>query len=234
MDPDFPKAMLPNIEKFLEQDHHRPPGYNIYDDVFDTSCFYPLQRKRELATMIATARDANPKVIYEIGADKGGSLYHWCKCFPLVEKIIACEIRGTPYRYLFEKAFPEIKFLWIEGSSYDKENVERVVAFLGEKELDVLFIDGDKSAFHVDFDIYQPMMADTGIVFMHDIRDDGPRQSFELLQKRGWKAGIILDESEAHEAVAREKRGEPLTSEHEYWLRYWKGASCGVGVFRMS
>lgn len=234
MDADFPLEMLPCIQDFFSQDKHRPPGYNLYPDVFRTGAFAPLQRMRELEKMIGVARESNPKVIYEIGTDKGGGLYHWCKCFPMVTKVIACEIRGTPYRHLFEENFPNIQFLWIEGSSYDAVNVQAVKEFLDRDKIDVLFIDGDKLAFHTDFLIYHPMMASTGVIFMHDVRDDGPRESFEKIQKLGHKAEVILDTTESDEAVARDKRGDPIESAYDYWLRYWKGASCGVGVFRMS
>lgn len=233
MDADFPESLLPCIEDFLSKNDIREVGLDLYPEVFETTTMFPLQRQRELKRMIQIARETNPEVVYEIGADKGGGLYHWCQCLPTVRKVIACEIRGTPYRHLFEKAFPEIQFLWIEGSSYSLENVKRVADFLNHDEIDVLFIDGDKSAFHVDFAFYQPMMSTDGVIFMHDVRDDGPRQSFEKIQNAGWPTEMILDTSESQEAAQRELDGVPATTPYEHWLRVWAGGSCSVGVIRM-
>ena len=53
--------------------------------------------------MLAIANKYSPTTIYEIGADKGGGLYHWCMSCPTVKHVIACEIRGLPYKELFEK-----------------------------------------------------------------------------------------------------------------------------------
>ena len=91
MDANFPAGMLDHIERFFSVDGDRPAGLDVYPDVFKTPCFFPLQRMRETEKMIAVARSAEPQVIYEIGTDKGGGLYHWCKCFPLVRRVIACE-----------------------------------------------------------------------------------------------------------------------------------------------
>lgn len=230
MDEPFPAQMMPDIERFFESEHTREPGLDLYPDVFDAGLFFPLQRPEELRKMIQIARTRNPQVIYEIGADKGGGLYHWCKCFPDVKRVIACEIRGTPYRYLFEKAFPHIDFLWLEASSYDPDTVSTIDKWLGKDLIDILFIDGDKSWFDKDFDTMQPYMKHNGIVFMHDIQDRPPVEAFESVIKRGYLSERVIDKSDTHASLERQKAGIPPSSLHEGWLRHWKGASCGVGV----
>lgn len=226
----FPVQLLPCIESFFATESTRQPGQDSYPDVFSTSLFFPLQRQRELATMMRIARNYSPRVVYEIGADKGGGLYHWCKSLPTVERVIACEIRGTPYRHFFEQHFPHIDFLWIEESSFLPAVRAKVARWLGNDRLQALFIDGDKSNFATDFDTYREMMDKPSVVFMHDIQDRSTGDSFESVALRGYHTEKVIDTSESYESMSREKEGLPATCEHEHWLRHWQGASAGVGV----
>jgi len=228
----FPTEMLANITEFFESEDTRSPGEDSYQEVFDTPDFFPLQRKRELERMMQIGRSIVPKVVMEIGADKGGGLYHWCKSFTSVKRVIACEFRGTPYKDLFEAALPHLDFLWIEDSSYKEETVERVQKWLGDDKINCLFIDGDKNHFHTDFDRYLPSMSKPGIVFMHDVNDLGTstRKSFKDVASRGYRTEEVIDIDESIAAEQREMRHFPATNSYEGWLRYWKGRSCGVGI----
>lgn len=202
------------------------------ESIYTHPLLFPLQRRREAHKMLNIGARECPKVIMEIGADKGGSLYHWC-LFPSVTTIIACEIRGTPYWREFNKAFPDIEFLWLQESSYNPLTVERVKRWLGKQTIDTLFIDGDKSYFDVDYKCYLPLMSRSGIIFFHDIQDSpGPRDAW-LRCKEKHIHEEILDISEGLEAVERGKQGILPTSAHEGWLRYWAGRSCGVGVIHL-
>lgn len=223
MDADFPAGMVAEIETFLQEDRARPPGLNIYEDVFKTSHFFPLQRQAELRRMVQIARSIEPNVVMEIGSDKGGSLYHWCKCLPSVSAVIACEMRGCPYQRLFSRAFPKIQFCWMERASLPPPYVK-------PGTIDVLFIDGDKSGFLADFDAYLPLMNPDGLVFLHDVQDDYSRKAFEAIGRRGYRTEVVVDVSDYEAAAERERAGVPVSSPHEAWLRFWKGRSCGVGV----
>lgn len=234
MDGPFPPGMVAEIEKFLSTDSERPRGLDLYPEVFDTEFFFPLQRQRELARMIEVAREYDPEVVYEIGSDKGSGLYHWVKCLPTVRRAIASEIRGTPYRDAFERAFPEIDFLWIEGSSYDPTAIKKIKDWLGDDKLNSVFIDGDKNEFERDFDLVLPMMSRPSVAFMHDIRDDVPGRAFNRVASRGiYRYSRIVDIQDSLDAMEREKLGEPCRGSHDGWLRQWKGQSCGVGVIRI-
>lgn len=230
MDQPFPEQMLDDIKDFLSTDLAREPEQDLYPEVFQTGLFFPLQRQQELKRMMQIARQAKAEVVYEIGSDKGGGLYHWCKCLPTVRRVIACEIRGTPYRHLFEEAFPYIDFLWLEASSYADETVARIQQWLANDRIDALFIDGDKSAFEKDFDTMLPYMRPDGVVFMHDIQDRPPMMDFNRVVARGYRHQRIIDITDSHRAMQNERRGIPCSGSHEGWLRYWKGQSAGVGV----
>lgn len=226
MDDPFPDGMVAEIEAFLAADT-APCGHDLYDAVFATNTMFPLQRKAEMRRMMSLAQQCAPRVVMEIGTDKAGGLYHWCKCLPSVERVIACEIRGVPYAEAFEAAFPDIDFLWLSQSSYEPETVEYVYRWLGNDSIDRLFLDGDKSHFLKDFDAYLPvMMNDGGIIFLHDITDPTPGDAFQVLRERGFKTYTIIETGEWKDV---ERRGGPKTA-HEHWLMTWTGRSCGVGV----
>ena len=234
MDAPYPPALMPCISQFFLEENKRESGLDLYDDVFNTDLFFPLQRQRELKYMIQTARTVKPVTVMEIGADEGGSLYHWCKCFPLVKNVIACEIRGLPYRHLFERHFPEIRFLWLEESSCTQQAFDKVHGWLDGSFIDSLFIDGDKLSFHVDFHLYEKVMSPKGVVFMHDMKDKDPRASYDQVIKYGkYKTELYINVTDSEEASDRESRGIECASPHEGWLRHWRGASAGVGTIWM-
>lgn len=234
MDDPFPDGMVEEIAAVLAQDGTVPAGQNLYPHVFYTKMFFPLQRMREAEQMFAKARSISPRVIMEIGADKGGSLYHWAKGFD-PDMLIAAEVRGLPYDKVFSAAFPTTEFCWLPWSSYAPETVEFLKTWLGTRLIDVLFIDGDKAQFYLDFESYLPLVRYGGLVFMHDVTDAAPGKAFAQASQhpRVRAASQILDKSENFEAMAREQAGEPVTTMYEFWLRYWKGASCGVGVLEV-
>lgn len=235
MDAPFPTGMMTDIESFFKDIHpHLIPGLDVYPDVFQRPLFFPLQRQNEMWKMMRIAREILPTTVFEIGTDKGGSLYHWCMSLPTVRNVIACEIRGTPYEGEFRKAFPHIDFLFLPDSSYSDKSIILVKEFLYRHKTDIscLFIDGDKSHFVKDFLTYLPTMYDNGIVFMHDIQDanSGTRAAFEKVISKGYKHKRIIDTDEVTLSLDREKNGFPCANPHEGWLRYWRGRSCGVGV----
>ena len=234
---DFPEGMLDEISRFFRDVHPRLiPGNNLYPEIFETGTFFPLQRIGELATMIQEARRVNPKVVMEIGADKGGSLYHWCQCLQ-PDVVIGCEIRGTPYRQLFQDAFPSIEFIWRERSSYDPSTVQSIkfaLEGLGFQYIDVLFIDGDKRAFRQDFDAYRPLMNPAGVVFFHDVKDASlMRGDWLSCKEDGYRVREIVDLSDTHKSLELERLGHPCRNSHDQWLREWRGRSAGVGVVLM-
>ena len=230
MDAPFSEAMMPKIHEFFSSESTRVPGEDIYEDVFNTDLFFPLQRKRELVKMLDIARTYEPKVIYEIGTCDGGGLYHWCKSVTGVERVIATEVRGTPYQHEFEEAFPNIDFLWIAESSYAKSTIDTIYDWLDGDMVDVLFIDGDKSHFDTDFNAVNHMMSSPSVVFMHDITDSAPGAAFDRVVARGFRHERVVDRQDSEEAVNREIAGEPCRNGYEGWLRHWNGQSCGVGV----
>lgn len=228
----LPPGLNAAWEAFFQNESTRPIGLDFYPDIFSDPTLFPLQRYNEMAWMMRQARSISPRVVYEIGTDKGDGLYHWCKCLPSVQRVIACEIRGTPYSAMFEAVFPHIDFLWIEDSSYSTETLDIVRQWLNNQVIDCLFIDGDKAHFDTDFFAHRPFLEAGSLVFMHDIRDPAPSAGYHRARANyHWEDHI--DISESLEAVALGEAGIPIANPHEGWLRHWKGASAGVGVIHI-
>lgn len=224
----WPEHYAEDLARFMENDPNRPVGLDLYEDVFNSALF-PLQRKRELVKMIQLARTLNPRVVGEIGSDKGGSFYHWCKCFPTVQRAYACEYRGVPFQAAFEQAFPQIDFGFVYGSSFNDDNVSAVKDWLSGDKFDCLFLDGEKCFFDKDFYAYEPLVRSGGIIFLHDIHgfDINPRHTLDALKDSGYDVSEIIDVSEYFDD------DRTCDSAWHQWLRYWKTTSCGVGVVRI-
>jgi predicted O-methyltransferase YrrM len=212
---------------------HGDRAWDLIDDAVFLCDLAPLQRKRELKQMLFLAKRLGPKTVFEIGIDKGSTLYHWCR-LPTVKHVVGCEIRGTPQAAAFERHFPHIDFLWLPKSSYDPNTVEEVGNWLrtglkdGGGPIDLLLVDGDKSFYERDWHAYRPLMSPGGIAFFHDITDDVTGAAWRRIRdaeaKQGAKSFDLIDSTEALELLDREPRNN-----HEVWLRHWHGRSCGAG-----
>lgn len=224
----WPDDFLEGVRRFFAADDLYPYGKDVYQHVFRDPTVFPLQRSRELGRMIRMARQIKPRRVMEIGADKGGTFYHWIKCLPKIEQAVALEIRGCPYAEEFERHFPAVRFCWIEESSHSDRARATVQSFL-DGPLDVLFLDGDKARYLDDFRAYAPLVRPGGLIFVHDIFDEPVAAAWETIAATH-RTETIVDRSEGEEAAAREREGLPVTSPHEGWLRHWRGRSCCIGV----
>lgn len=229
-----PQSTIQAFSDFFLTESTRPRGLGIYPEIFDSPCF-PLQRSNELREMIRRVRTREPRIICELGSSRGGGLYHWCKCLLSVRRIIACDVGGIPYASQFEKAFPDIDFLWLPVSSHSTEALEKVEKWLANSYIDVLFLDGDKFNRAKDFDCYRPHMHDSSLLLIHDIHSTSgvSQKFFSEMQRKGYSTETILDTKESEEATKRQKEGLPPKNGYEGWLRHWKGQSAGVGVVRI-
>ena len=227
----WPAGMMEEIESILSRHHEWPDGLDSYDALFESGTFFPLQRRRELEAMMRRCRSINPKTVMVIGADKGADVFHFVKCLPSVQKVIACEIRGTPYAELFSRYFPKVDFLFMPVGSRDGIALHEV-AKIGN--IDALFIDGDKNAFKEDFETYRRFMLPGGVVLMHDICLSSTNgfcsKTFDQIARR-YRTEKIIDMSEHDEDRERQARGEPVKNSYGEWIRRWNNENtAGVGV----
>lgn len=195
----FPEGLLDEWRRVLSF-----PREQRLDALFAGVAF-PLQRRRELTAMVELIAEKRPFSYMEIGADKGGTLFHVLMGCPTVKVAVAVEPRGCPYRELFEAAFPRVLFTWHECRSEE----------VGPQRVEALFIDGDKCRFKQDFERFPAQLA-----LFHDVCDSPMREAFHACGG----SEVIRDVTEAFEPI-------PDTP-HGGWLKHWRDTSCTVGVIR--
>lgn len=218
--------------------------YCTIESVFDDPVVFPLQRVREMDAMTAVAAEVSPTGLLDIGSDKCGGLLCWLRRLPSLKRVCSVEVRGHPCKDLFEASFPDIEFLWVEGSSYEPKNAMDIQNWFLDTAPEVTFFDGDKGGILKDFmrhwRRWDRIHKKPARLFVHDICDPVPREGWEKIKDMlaglpaMFAASEIVDFSEAREAVQRQHAGVPATSEHENWLRHWGERSCGVGVMSFS
>lgn len=225
-----------NLNKFLNRGEGKEGLEEVLDLVYNDSMMYPLSRKNELRHLIKLVEKTKPEVIMEVGTDKGGTFYCWCKLFPCLRKAIALEIRGIPFK-AYHHHFKEIDFKWVERNSTSSEAVEEVRQFLGNDKLDFLLINGCHTlpTIQKDYKNYSQFVKKGGIIALHDINPvneiSDPRKVFEKERKGVLSTGII-DTLEITEPsyLERIKRGLPPRNAYEGWLRIWRDTSAGYGL----
>lgn len=178
----------------------------------------PIQVRYEILRLLEILKEKKPKVILEIGTDRGGSLFLFSRIAPTDAHIISVSFGYCPRwrKSLFRSFISENqKFNFIEGDSHSEETLEKVKKVLDGKKIDFLFIDGDHRYEGVkkDFEIYSQLVSDDGIIGFHDIA--------------GYKdvpADIEVDKF-WNEIKNRHK--------HEEIVENW-GQGCGIGLIKMS
>jgi predicted O-methyltransferase YrrM len=236
--------MLFAWQQLVDTDAAYESGQDVYQHIFADHILFPLQRRRECEKMTARVReifaeqDREPKVFVEIGSDKGGSVYHWLKAFPSVNRAVALEMRGVPWQNWASATFPAVDIRGVYGSSFDAMNVHRVQNICLEQEpIDILFIDGHKGEFRRDFDCYLPLMRPGGVIVMHDILVQAPGRAFRSMQRDGFKTEEIIDTTERLADVPAAwdcgSGSKANLAGYAWWLSHWETTSCGVGLIHV-
>lgn len=163
------------------------------DEVLDTAfnfrgCgFYrsitPIQHPDELRELLLVIDDVNPDTIVEIGTDRGGTLYVWCRATE-ARTVVSCDINynrieNSTISYHNRRCFyhnftDEGNLYFVQGNSHQRNTFERITDVIPGSGVDFLFIDADHSYEGVrrDFELYAPIMADDGVIALHDIKHD--------------------------------------------------------------
>ena len=138
--------------------------------ISDISC---PQDADEIHWLVDKVEKINPKVILEIGLEKGGSFKIWeamageGSLMIGVDAQIKNVISFGPHAHL------------VEGFSQERSTIDRVKEILNGRQVDFLFIDGghDLPTVTSDYNNYSPMVRSGGMIGFHDINDGaGVRQ----------------------------------------------------------
>jgi predicted O-methyltransferase YrrM len=140
-----------------------------------------LQKQNELEDLSGFLLTREPpKTVLEIGTCRGGTLWLWCRLAAPDALIVSVDLPGGPFGggYTVQdvpiflghaEADQDIQLL--AGNSHSPKMLEAVQGKLGDRGVDLLFIDGDHSYDGVkqDWEMYSPLVNPGGIVIFHDI-----------------------------------------------------------------
>ncbi|MBM3400839.1 MAG: class I SAM-dependent methyltransferase [Bacteroidetes bacterium] len=156
----------------------------------------PSQVMKEITKLFELIKSENPKVVLEIGTDKGGTLYLWCQAAAEDATIVSIDLssrrRYSPRRRdLYAKFVKSVhqKLHFLPFSSHEQSTVDKACALFGNKKIDYLFIDGDHTYEGVkqDYIMFSPLVKTGGLIAFHDIKtvrpDCGVREVWEEVTK---------------------------------------------------
>ena len=152
-------------------------GLGHYDSIS------PSQVVAEIRSLFDMVRELKPKIVCEIGTDKGGTLYLWCRASESDALILSLDLpsrkRYSERRRRLYAQFKKCKSQtldFVAGDSHSAISKEQVSEKLGDRKIDFLFIDGDHTYEGVkkDFLIYSKFVRKGGLIAFHDIRTVRP------------------------------------------------------------
>jgi cephalosporin hydroxylase len=132
---------------------------------------HALQKPAELAGLLELVAPMGPKLVVEIGSDQGGTLWAWSQ---LGADVVSVTLVGGPYSSGLSR---ERQLLYrhganvIVGNSHELTTWTSLHDLLGDRQADMLFIDGDHTYEGVcrDLMVYSPLVRPGGVVVLHDI-----------------------------------------------------------------
>lgn len=141
---------------------------------FATKYLDPGQRRDEILGCAEYVRSRQPEVFCEIGLLRGGTHFFLTHALPSVKITIGVDplVQNRAFLELLAKAGQRSFF--ITGSSQSAKTFTRLSAILGERPIDLLFIDGDHryEAARSDFLMYRTLVREGGLIAFHDICED--------------------------------------------------------------
>ena len=131
-------------------------------DVQCTQNFYEASRLCERVKAL------DPRVILEIGVDRGGSMNMWLAVSKPGAHYVGVD--QTP-ELVMNREHRGMKKTLIKGDSRDGDTLASVRKILDGRPVDFLFIDGghEEATVRTDLELYGPLVRKGGIVAMHDI-----------------------------------------------------------------
>jgi len=143
------------------------------------------QHRHELQWLIAQVNKINPKVIVEIGVERGGTTSLWRRVFDY-ELMIGIDIRDHKHEIKFDGT--QDKF--ILGNSLLSNTKSKLIKGLGRRKIDFLFIDGSHNYFDVknDYYMYKDLVRKGGLIAFHDIWMQAENSTLNI--NDGWDGSV--------------------------------------------
>lgn len=139
-----------------------------------------FQKVSELEPLISLVRERRPTTVVEIGTHKGGTLFAWCQAADPEALIVSIDLPdglfGGGYSEEEARRFqafaqPGQELHTLRRDSHKRRTVRRLKSLLDERPIEFLMIDGDHTYDGVkrDWEIYEPLVAQGGLIAFHDI-----------------------------------------------------------------
>lgn len=140
-----------------------------------------MQKEEELLLLLDFLKDRPVETVLEIGSGHGGTLWMWSHLSGN-RTVISVDLPGGDFggglsgddKARIENWIdPAQETVLIAGDSHSEETLGEVREVLGDRLVDVLFIDGDHAYDGVkkDFFIYKDLVKSGGVIVLHDIAD---------------------------------------------------------------
>lgn len=145
------------------------------------------QHRHELQWLIAQVNNINPKVIVEIGVERGGTTSLWRRVFDY-ELMIGIDIADHKQ----EIKFNGVQDKFILGNSLLSFTKSKLMKYLGGRKIDFLFIDGSHNYFDVknDYYMYKHLVRKGGLIAFHDIWMHTSDLNVKLDYNDGWDGSV--------------------------------------------
>jgi predicted O-methyltransferase YrrM len=138
------------------------------------------QKTTELMPLLNLLKRRKIKTVVEIGTEKGGTLYLWCKLSQPDALIVSIDLPGGPfgggYTLRDIKTFrtygrKKQTLYFLRKDSHNLSTKKKLMEIIKERKIDFLFIDGDHrySGVKKDFRMYAPLVKQNGLIVLHDI-----------------------------------------------------------------
>jgi predicted O-methyltransferase YrrM len=145
-------------------------------DALWASPFRPLQKRSEALELFGLVNSLRPNAICEIGTAGGGTAFLFTRSAAANAMLISVDIAFDYSRRVAIRQFAENQqtLFCLQGDSHTTDTVRTVASLLHDRQLDVLFIDGDHTyeGVSTDFELYRPLVRKGGLIIFHDIVPD--------------------------------------------------------------
>lgn len=141
-----------------------------------------LQKFSELTDLLALIRGRQLNTVVEIGTSNGGVFYGLCKLAAPTATLVSIDLPGGPFggvmwidgnKALKSYGKPKQRLEFLRHDSHRESTLKKLKGILGDKKIDLLFIDGDHTyeGIKKDYDMYAPLVGKGGLIVFHDICD---------------------------------------------------------------
>jgi predicted O-methyltransferase YrrM len=146
------------------------------DEVLGSAAFGAVQKRGEIVALLSLLSETQPACLCEIGGQRGGTLALFSHVAARDARILSIDLN---YGRIEIAAYPHLarstqRLTCLGADSHSPQTVKAVTDWLGDRQFDFLFIDGDHSFSGVknDHEVYAPFVRRGGMIVLHDIEPD--------------------------------------------------------------